>query len=340
MNYLNFLYFLTISIFLFSCSNKQTQNIELKGNAMGTFYFIKLIDVPKTIHKEKIDLEINKTLLEINKIVSNWDSLSEISLINSNKTLLPIKVSNELLDVFKTANLINTKSNGFFDITLDPIIELWGFGYKEDEYKKEPPLKKDILEALSLVNQKQNLEINHLNNELIKRKKDVLFNLSAIGKGYGIDLIGKKLKNLNINNFLINIGGDILTKGYNSKKQDWVIGIENPNLQQQFIKEIINVTNKGVATSGDYKNFFDNDGKKYSHIINPKSGMPINHSTKSVTVIEESAMLADGWATAFLAMGSTQGLKIAEKDKIAVIFIDKSEKKLIKVTSKEFKKLK
>ena len=340
MKYLKYLLLLTISIFLSSCSNKQNQNIELKGNAMGTFYFIKLIDVPKTIQKEKIELEINKTLLEINKIVSNWDSLSEISLINSNKTLLPIKVSTELLDVFKTANLINAKSNGFFDITLDPIIELWGFGYKEDEYIKEPPLKQDILEALSLVNQKQNLEINHLNNELIKRKKDVLFNLSAIGKGYGIDLIGKKLKNLNINNFLINIGGDILTKGYNSKKQDWVIGIENPNLQQQFIKEIINVTNKGVATSGDYKNFFDINGKKYSHIINPKSGMPINHSTKSVTVIEESAMLADGWATAFLAMGSTQGLKIAEKEKIAVIFIDKSEKKLIKITSNEFKKLK
>ena len=340
MKYLNYLSLLTASIFLFSCSNEQTQNIELKGNAMGTFYLIKLIDVPKKIKKQKINLEINKTLLEINKIVSNWDSLSEISLINSNKTLLPIKVSNELLDVFKTANLINAKSNGFFDITLDPIIELWGFGYKEVEYKKEPPLKQDILETLSLVNQKQNLEINHLNNELIKRKKDVLFNLSAIGKGYGIDLIGKKLKNLNINNFLINIGGDILTKGYNSKKQDWVIGIENPNLQQQFIKEIINVTNKGVATSGDYKNFFDINGKKYSHIINPKSGMPINHSTKSVTVIEESAMLADGWATAFLAMGSTQGLKIAEKEKIAVIFIDKSEKKIIKFTSNEFKKLK
>ena len=95
-----------------------------------------------------------------------------------------------------------------------------------------------------------------------------------------------------------------------------------------------------MATSGDYKNFFDNDGKKYSHIINPKSGMPINHSTKSVTVIVESATLADGWATAFLAMGSTQGLKIAEKEKIAVIFIEKSEKKLIKVTSNEFKKLK
>ena len=340
MKYFNYFYFLTISIFLFSCSNEQTQNVELKGNAMGTFYFIKLIDVPKKIKEEKLTLEINKTLLEINKIVSNWDNLSEISVLNSNKTLLPIKISNNLLDVFKTANFIHIKSNGYFDITLDPIIDLWGFGYKKDKMKKKPPLKEDVLETLLLVNQKKYLEINQSNNELVKKNKDVSFNLSAIGKGYGIDLIGKKLKNLKINNFLINIGGDILTNGYNSKKQDWVIGIENPNLQQQYIKEIVNVTNKGVATSGDYKNFFDNDGKKYSHIINPKSGMPINHSTKSVTVIEESAILADGWATAFLAMGSAQGLKIAEKEKIAVIFIDKSEKKLIKITSNEFKKLK
>jgi len=112
VKYLKYLLLLTISIFLSSCSNEQNQNIELKGNAMGTFYFIKLIDVPKTIQKEKIDLEINKTLLEINKIVSNWDSLSEISLINSNKTLLPIKVSNELLDVSNISLLFhNIKFN-------------------------------------------------------------------------------------------------------------------------------------------------------------------------------------------------------------------------------------
>ena len=136
MKYFNYFYFLTISIFLFSCSNEQTQNVELKGNAMGTFYFIKLIDVPKKIKEEKLTLEINKTLLEINKIVSNWDNLSEISVLNSNKTLLPIKVSNNLLDVFKTANFIHIKSNGYFDITLDPIIDLWGFGYKKDKMKK------------------------------------------------------------------------------------------------------------------------------------------------------------------------------------------------------------
>ena len=340
MKLLNSFFLLATFIFLFSCSNNNTQNIEIKGNAMGTFYFIKMIDVPNKLEKDKLKLELNKTFLEINKIVSNWDKLSEISILNNNKTLAPVKISDNLLDVFYTANIIHLKSNGFFDITLDPLIELWGFGYKEEKIKNGPPPQKDIFKALSLVNQKLFLEINLPKNQIIKRNKNVSFNLSAIGKGYGIDLIGKKLESLKINNFLINIGGDILTKGYNNKKQNWVIGIENPNLQQQFIKEIVNLTNKGVATSGDYKNFYDDNGIKYSHIINPKTGMPITHSTKSVTVVEKSSMLADGWATALLAMGSLQGLKIAEKENIAVLFIDKTGKELIKIKSTKFQSLK
>ena len=182
--------------------------------------------------------------------------------------------------------------------------------------------------------------MNFDNNELIKKNKDIKINLSSIGKGYGIDLIGKKLDQLGINNYIINIGGDILTKGYNSKKENWVIGIENPNLKEKFIKEIVNLTNKGLATSGDYKNFFTKDGKRYSHIINPKTGKPIKHSTKSVTVIHENSMKADGWATAFLALGSLEGLKIADKEKIAVLFIDEIDNKFIKFKSNAFKNLK
>ena len=340
MKFFNSLFVLVSILFLWSCSNDKTENIEIKGSAMGTTYFIKMIDVPKKLKRDEIEVEIKKTLLKINKIVSNWDKLSEISILNNNKTLAPIKISNDLLDVFNAANLIHIRSKGFFDITLDPLINLWGFGYKKEKLKKGPPPNKYILRALTLVNQKKFLKINKSKNELSKINKNVSFNLSAIGKGYGIDLIGLKLESLKINNFLINIGGDILTKGYNDKKQNWVIGIENPILTQQIIKEIVNVTNKGVATSGDYKNFFDDNGIRYSHIIDPKTGMPINHSTKSVTVIENNAMLADGWATALLVMGSLEGLKIAEKENIAVLFIDETEKGFVKIKSSKFKNIK
>ena len=197
-----------------------------------------------------------------------------------------------------------------------------------------------IKNTLSIVCQRSLLDINYENNDFIKKNKNLKINLSSIGKGFGIDLIGIKLNQLGIKNYLINIGGDILTKGHNKKNKNWIIGIENPNLEEKLIKDIVNLTNKGLATSGDYKNFFTKDGKRYSHIINPKTGKPIMHSTKSVTVIHENSMKADGWATAFLALGSLEGLKIADKEKIAVLFIDEIDNKLIKFKSSAFKNLK
>ena len=336
MKYTKLIIFLIISTLLLSCSEDKKYNIELKGNTMGTYYLVSLVDVPKNLSKKEIEIEIKNTLLEANKILSNWDKSSEISKLNNNKTIKPIQISNELLDVVSEANSINIKSNGFFDITLDPLIELWGFGYSKGKIIERVPNKDKIRDTLTLVNQNLLLEINS-NNQLIKKNKNVRLNLSAIGKGYGIDLIGKKLDYLNINNYIIDIGGDIFAKGHNKNNKDWVVGIENPKLNEKLIKEIVNVSNKGVATSGEYKNYFSKDGTKYSHIINPKNGMPITHSTKSVTVVDKNAMSADGWATALIAMGSKVGLKVAEKEKIAVMFIDQVEDKLLKIKSSEFK---
>ena len=336
---INYAAFLIIALFNFSCSQEKNHNAQLKGKTMGTYYLIEVIDVPIELKTKKIELEIKDTLKKANKILSNWDQDSEISIINKTYKTTTIKISDELKEVLKTAKEINAKSNGFFDLTLDPIIELWGFGYKNKQMQIIPN-DNQIKNVLSLIDQKSFLKMNFDNNELTKKNKDIKINLSSIAKGYGIDLIGKKLDQLGINNYIINIGGDILTKGYNSKKENWVIGIENPNLKEKLIKEIVILTNKGLATSGDYKNFFTKNGKKYSHIINPKTGKPITHSTKSVTVIHENSMKADGWATAFLALGSLEGLKIAEKEKIAVLFIDEIDKKLIKFKSSAFKNLK
>ena len=336
MKYTKLIIFLIISTLLLYCSEDKKNNIELKGNTMGTYYLVSLVDVPKNLSKKKIEIEIKNTLLKANKILSNWDKSSEISELNNNKTIKPIQISNELLDVVSEANSINIKSNGFFDITLDPLIELWGFGYSKGKIIERVPNKDKIRDTLTLVNQNLLLEINS-NNQLIKKNKNVRLNLSAIGKGYGIDLIGKKLDYLNINNYIIDIGGDIFAKGHNKNNKDWVVGIENPKLNEKLIKEIVNVSNKGVATSGEYKNYFSKDGTKYSHIINPKNGMPITHSTKSVTVVDKNAMSADGWATALIAMGSEVGLKVAEKEKIAVMFIDQVDDKLLKIKSSEFK---
>ena len=336
---INVVILIIISLLIFSCSQEKNYNAKLSGNTMGTFYFIEVIDVPIKLKIKTIQSEIDDTLMRVNKILSNWDKNSEISKINKIGINSTIKISEELNEVFKTAIEINTKSNGFFDLTLDPIIELWGFGY-DSKQLETIPTDEQIKKSLSSVGQKKFLKLDFNKNELTKKIKNLKINLSSIGKGYGIDIIGKKLDQLGIKNYIINIGGDILTKGYNSKKKDWVIGVENPNIKEKLIKEIVNITDKGLATSGDYKNFFTKNGIKYSHIINPKTGKPITHSTKSVTVIHENSLKADGWATAFLSIGSLEGLKIAEKEKIAVMFIDKIDNNLTKFKSTEFKNLK
>mgnify|MGYP001364815231 CR=1 FL=1 len=125
MKYTKLIIFLIISTLILSCSEDKKYNIELKGNTMGTYYLVSLVDVPKNLSKKEIEIEIKNTLLEANKILSNWDKSSEISKLNNNKTMKPIQISNELFDVVSEANSINTKSNGYFDITLDPLIELW-----------------------------------------------------------------------------------------------------------------------------------------------------------------------------------------------------------------------
>ena len=338
MSYFIFFIYIILYLLLSSCSENKSHNIDLKGNTMGTYYFVNLVDIPKTITKEKIQLEIKNALSKANKILSNWDETSEISQLNNNRTTEPISISNDLINVFKQAIIINDKSNGYFDLTLDPLIELWGFGYTKKNTIDRVPNKDKIQETLTLVNQNKLLHINS-KNQLLKNNKYIKLNLSAIGKGYGIDIIAKTLDDLNIKNYIIDIGGDIFVKGHNKNNTDWVIGIENPKLDEKLIKEIITVSNKGVATSGDYKNYFSKNGIKYSHIINPKNGMPITHSTKSVTVVDKNAMSADGWATALLAMGSKAGLKVAENEKIAVMFVDEVEDKLLKIKSSQFKSL-
>ncbi len=320
-----------------SCFVSKQKEVKINGKTMGTYYMINVVGLPKNISEKKLQSEITKTLYEVNKKLSNWDKLSEISILNENKTTSPVNLSKDLFNVIYASNEIHILSEGFFDITIDPIIELWGFGYKNK--KKKVPTEIDIKNSLKLVNQSKVLKLDSKNFLITKTNKDVTINLSSIAKGYGIDLIGKKLKKLGIENFLIDIGGDILTKGLNKVKQDWVIGIENPNLNKRLIKEIVNITDKGIATSGDYKNFYEEDGVQYSHILNPNSGKPILHNTKSVTVIHDNAMMADGWATALLALGSIKGLEIAEKNNIASLFIIKENNNFIKIKSSEFKKL-
>ena len=197
----------------------------------------------------------------------------------------------------------------------------------------------EVNSALELVGQTRLLKLIPGLNQLKKRNSEVSINLSAIAKGYGIDRVASTLKEQKIQNFLVEIGGDLVTSGTNKNGRAWSIGIEAPKVESQIVQSVIKIKDQAMATSGDYKNFFEKNGIRYSHIINPKTGYPIRHNTLSVTVLAESAALADGWATAMLVLGSNDGMIIANKLNIPVFFISSHEKTFITAGSDEFKKI-
>ena len=304
---------------------------------MGTTYNVTVVDNPLRLSKENLKKRIEKALNEVNEKMSNWHDHSEISVVNDDTRGKPIDLSQDLFDVINISIDIHNKSNGAFDITAAPLINLWGFGPNKSERKV--PSVSEVNAALELVGQKKLLKLIPGLNQLKKRNSQVSINLSAIAKGYGIDKVASTLKKQKIQNFLVEIGGDLITSGTNKNGNAWSIGIEAPKVESRIVQSVIKIQNQAMATSGDYKNFFEKNGIRYSHIIDPKTGYPIRHKTLSVTVVAETAALADGWATAMLVLGNNDGMIVANKLGISAFFISSHEKMFITEGSDEFKKI-
>ncbi len=310
-----------LALFTLSACDKPDQTYRFSGSTMGTTYNIVIISKDTHI-RAKAQTAIKSSLKYVNRHLNNWNKDSEISRFNRSNSTAPIKIGPSLLQIMHASNIVHEQSNGFFDTTLDPIIDLWGFGPIQAE--KKAPSATQIKTMLTQIGQSQQLELNSEDQTLKKRHKHVTINLSAIAKGYGIDKIAESFEELNIENFMIEIGGDLLTRGENPYGQDWRIGIEQPDSFGKDLQKIVTVSNLAMATSGDYRNYFEESGKRYSHIIDPHTGYPIKHKTVSVSVLAQNAMYADAWATALLALGQEEGRKIAEKYNIAAFFISHS----------------
>ncbi|CAD0186733.1 Thiamine biosynthesis lipoprotein ApbE precursor [Ruegeria sp. THAF57] len=299
--------------------DKEPDVVRLSGETMGTTFNITAIGVD--IDEEALAVAVEETLADVNAKMSNWDENSEVSKFSKSQSTEPTQVSEEFALVIAAANDVHEKSGGTFDVTLGPLIELWGFGPRKPE---DPvPSDEDIQAALNSVGQARLLTLDHEAGTLAKSDVGVGINLSAIAKGYGIDAVAGTLQDAGIEDYMVEIGGDLVTMGENDKGEAWRIGIEKPEAGAQNLQLIVQLDDLGMATSGDYKNFFEQDGVRYSHIIDPTTGRPITHRTTSVTVLAENAMMADAWATAMLALGQEKGMELAEKHKLAVYFISR-----------------
>ena len=303
--------------FLVSCQKSQHKIYQSQKILMGTVFKIKVCADNK-ISKKDFNLTANKAFDEISRLeeqMSSYRDNSFVSKINKNAGVKPVKITNEIIEVVDTALEISKLSNGAFDITFGPLGKLWNV-----KHRQIPPSAKEIEKARRLVNYK-NIILNKKSKTLFLSKKTMSIGLGGIAKGYAAKKIGEVLLNAGIENFIVNAGGDLYFEGKKGKKL-WTSAIKNPDNRQNLLIKFKVKGNTAVVTSGNYERGFIYEGKKYHHIINPKTGYPAD-GIKSVTVFAKNPTVGDGWATAFFIMGYDASLKITSiNPNIAFIMID------------------
>jgi thiamine biosynthesis lipoprotein len=292
--------------------------VRLSGATMGTTYSVKLLEMPDGMTPEALRTEIDDILVQVNRRMSTYDPQSELSRFNGNETTDWVRISPELLAVIREALKISRLTDGAFDVTVGPLVNIWGFGpeMKEDQV----PSERAINQTLARVGHER-IHLRDTPPGLKKERGDIYIDLSAIAKGYGVDQVADYLDSLGSANYLVEIGGELRGKGHNPKGTPWRIAIEKPLPGERSIERIVEIEDGGIATSGDYRNFFVQDGQRYSHALNPHTGWPVRHELASVTVIDETAMAADAMATALMVMGPKAGFELAETQGLAALFI-------------------
>lgn len=316
---------LTLSSLIFTACDRdalQHRLTQFDGMTMGTGYLVKITDLPANIKPEALQAELDALLREINRSMSTYDEDSELSRINQNRNPEAIALSPELYTVLKEAVRVNRLSGGAFDITVGPLVNLWGFGPELRENAVPAPTA--IQQALERVGIDK-IELHDTESPTLhKLHPEVYLDLSAIAKGYGVDRLAEHLETLNIKNYMVEIGGEIRVKGVNAQSNPWHIAIEKPSPSGRNVFKIIAPGDLSVATSGDYRNYFEQDGKRYSHTIDPRTGWPVGHTLASVTVLAATCMHADAMATAFMVLGPEKGYALALTEKLPAMFIVKS----------------
>ena len=283
-------------------------HIVVPGNSLTDQAFASLeVELPVLLHR--LDREL----------FSTYSPTSELSLVNQARSGIATPVSQQLLDVLSAAQEVHTQSAGNFDITVKALVDLWGFGSLEAV--QDIPDADNIAKARSMTGMNKFTVNPDLG--IVTKQAQVALDLSAIAKGYAIDQVATLLDAKGLNHYLVEIGGEVIQKGVKAPGLQWQVGIELPDAGGQTLFQAIAAGSDktGIATSGNYRNFFIHEGQRYSHVIDPATGWPVNHNLVSVTVVADSAMQADAWATALLVEGLEEGMARANALQLAAYFI-------------------
>ena len=293
-------------VFLAGCGFQK--QVSFSGQTMGTIYHITVVtgffENTKGL-KNKIDMRLE----EINKSMSTYRKDSEISRFNALKqTGEKFYISNDFFNVMTVAQNLYKLTGGAWDGTIEPLVNIWGFGNSEN--KKRIPSKLEIDALLADIGF-NNIEIS-ANRYLVKRKAFISLDFASIAKGYGVDQVAAIIKMDGIKKFLVEIGGEVFAAGFRKDGKKWQIGINNPLKDSPFdqVYKAVSIQDKAFATSGDYRNYFEFEGKRFSHILDPRNGYPINNGVVSVSIVADTCTFADGLATAVMVLGHKKGLEL------------------------------
>ncbi len=292
--------------------------VRFTGSTMGTRYDLKLVPTAGQVVPPHFQSQIDALLARINQTLSTYDPQSELSRFNRHPGADWVTVSPELQQIVAEALRISELSRGAFDITVGPLVNLWGFG--PEPRRDQVPTDMEIAQARERVGYWR-LQAREEPPALKKERPDLYVDLSAIAKGYGVDQLAELAEAAGVHNYLASIGGEIRAKGHNGRGQPWTIAIEKPVVGQRAVERLIRPGDHSISTSGDYRNFFEQDGQRYSHIINPHTGRPVLQTLASVTVISDQSMIADATATTLMAAGAESGFWLATEHHLAAFFI-------------------
>lgn len=323
------------SVFCSGCQQNEEafRPIKITGNTMGTFYEVTIADDLSPDHIPKLTSRINELLEQINAEMSTYDPQSEISQFNQSQSLDWYPVSPGFAHVVNEAIRISQMTGGAFDPTVGPLVDLWHFGPEIED--RTIPTQAQIDEVKSAVGY-HHLEARLDPPSIRKSKPNLRLDLSAIAKGYAVDVVAEEMKTKGIQGCLVNIGGEVVAVGHKDDGTKWRLGIEKPIEGKRDIERVAHLTDIAMATSGDYRNFYEVDGIRYSHTIDPVTGRPATHHLRSVSVLSKTCLEADALATAMMAMGMEKSQNFAADNYLAVGLLARDETQADNYFSPEF----
>jgi thiamine biosynthesis lipoprotein len=295
--------------------------IAFSGPTMGTTWSVKLVPRepdPALAARQAIDRAIRDRLVQLEGLMSTWDPDSELSRFNRWRRTDPFPVSIDTFAVFRWAVDLAEQTSGALDVTVLPLVRAWGFGGPPGE---APPPDEATIGRLAAATGARHLELDPEGRWIRKRRPDVECDVSALEPGYVADRLADLLAERGLANFLIDVGGELVARGRNGRGVPWQVGLERAEATRQRVGRIVTLDNLAVATSGDYRNYREVNGKRITHIIDPRTARPIDHALAAVTVVDALGVRADALATALMVLGPEDGMRFARARDLAALFV-------------------